>query len=288
MSVKRPVKPAASEAKEAKTEEPKKKWSDGPIPKVDFSKFQTPSKAKVITRIFDGILAAMVVAAVGLVWYTQSQASELQSQIDSLNKSIITAKADVAKLNKIEKPAISDVRNAISSAAKDGNMVADLQNKYKNYNPQTQEDDIKANAKKIGAFMDTDSVNAQALWYVGYHLPNDAKWRFMSSFSFAGKTADVIWQFKDDMGNIYAYTTGQYNAATRKFSGMQTSLTSFGLQKQDDGSEAKANKKAIQDLVTKMQNSGINKDDKGDVKPQDMSDIERARMQAAKEAEGSK
>lgn len=283
MSVKRPVKPAASE-KTDKAEEPKKKWSDGPIPKVDFSKFQTPSKAKVITRIFDGVLAAMVVASVGLVWYTQSQASDLQSQIDSLNKSIISAKADVAKLNKIEKPAVSDVRNAISSAAKDGNMVADLQNKYKNYNPQTQEDDIKANAQKIGTFMDTDSTNAQALWYMGYNLPNDAKWRFMSSFSFAGKTADVIWQFKDDMGNIYAYTTGQYNAATRKFSNMQTSMTSLGLKKQDDGSEAKANKKAIQDLVTKMQNSGVNTGGNGDGKPQDMSDIERARMQAAKEA----
>lgn len=284
MSVKRPVKPAASE-KTDKAEEPKKKWSDGPIPKVDFSKFQTPSKAKVITRIFDGVLAAMVVASIGLVWYTQSQASDLQSQLESLNKSIISAKADVAKLNKIEKPAVSDVRNAISSAAKDGNMVADLQNKYKNYNPQTQEDDIKANAKKIGAFMDTDSTNAQALWYMGYNLPNDAKWRFMSSFSFAGKTADVIWQFKDDMGNIYAYTTGQYNAATRKFSNMQTSMTSFGLKKQDDGSEAKANKKAIQDLVTKIQNSGVTQ---GNEKPQDMSDIERARMQAAKEAEGGK
>lgn len=284
MSVKRPVKPAASE-KTDKAEEPKKKWSDGPIPKVDFSKFQTPSKAKVITRIFDGVLAAMVVASIGLVWYTQSQASDLQSQLESLNKSIISAKADVAKLNKIEKPVVSDVRNAISSAAKDGNMVADLQNKYKNYNPQTQEDDIKANAKKIGAFMDTDSTNAQALWYLGYNLPNDAKWHFMSSFSFAGKTADVIWQFKDDMGNIYAYTTGQYNAATRKFSNMQTSMTSLGLKKQDDGSEAKANKKAIQDLVTKMQNSGVAT---GNDKPQDMSDIERARMQAAKEAEGSK
>lgn len=284
MSVKRPVKPAASE-KTDKAEEPKKKWSDGPIPKVDFSKFQTPSKAKVITRIFDGVLAAMVVASVGLVWYTQSQASDLQSQLESLNKSIISAKADVAKLNKIEKPVVSDVRNAISSAAKDGNMVADLQNKYKNYNPQTQEDDIKANAKKIGTFMDTDSTNAQALWYMGYNLPNDAKWRFMSSFSFAGKTADVIWQFKDDMGNIYAYTTGQYNAATRKFSNMQTSMTSLGLKKQDDGSEAKANKKAIQDLVTKMQNSGVAQ---GNEKPQDMSDIERARMQAAKEAEGGK
>lgn len=284
MSVKRPVKPAASE-KTDKAEEPKKKWSDGPIPKVDFSKFQTPSKAKVITRIFDGVLAAMVVASIGLVWYTQSQASDLQSQLESLNKSIISAKADVAKLNKIEKPAVSDVRNAISSAAKDGNMVADLQNKYKNYNPQTQEDDIKANAKKIGAFMDTDSTNAQALWYLGYNLPNDAKWHFMSSFSFAGKTADVIWQFKDDMGNIYAYTTGQYNAATRKFSNMQTSMTSFGLKKQDDGSEAKANKKAIQDLVTKIQNSGVAQ---GNDKPQDMSDIERARMQAAKEAEGGK
>lgn len=283
MSVKRPVKPAASE-KTDKAEEPKKKWSDGPIPKVDFSKFQTPSKAKVITRIFDGVLAAMVVASIGLVWYTQSQASDLQSQLESLNKSIISAKADVAKLNKIEKPAVSDVRNAISSAAKDGNMVADLQNKYKNYNPQTQEDDIKANAKKIGTFMDTDSTNAQALWYMGYNLPNDAKWRFMSSFSFAGKTADVIWQFKDDMGNIYAYTTGQYNAATRKFSNMQTSMTSLGLKKQDDGSEAKANKKAIQDLVTKMQNSGVNTGGNGDGKPQDMSDIERARMQAAKEA----
>ena len=287
MSVKRPVKPAASE-KTDKAEEPKKKWSDGPIPKVDFSKFQAPSKAKVITRIFDGIMVAMVVAAVGLVWYTQSQASDLQSQIDSLNKSIISAKADVAKLNKIEKPAVSDVRNAISSAAKDGNMVADLQNKYKNYNPQTQEDDIKANAQKIGTFMDTDSTNAQALWYMGYNLPNDAKWRFMSSFSFAGKTADVIWQFKDDMGNIYAYTTGQYNAATRKFSNMQTSMTSLGLKKQDDGSEAKANKKAIQDLVTKMQNSGVNTGGNGDGKPQDMSDIERARMQAAKEAEEGK
>ena len=287
MSVKRPVKPAASE-KTDKAEEPKKKWSDGPIPKVDFSKFQAPSKAKVITRVFDGIMVAMVVAAVGLVWYTQSQASDLQSQIDSLNKSIISAKADVAKLNKIEKPAVSDVRNAISSAAKDGNMVADLQNKYKNYNPQTQEDDIKANAQKIGTFMDTDSTNAQALWYMGYNLPNDAKWRFMSSFSFAGKTADVIWQFKDDMGNIYAYTTGQYNAATRKFSNMQTSMTSLGLKKQDDGSEAKANKKAIQDLVTKMQNSGVNTGGNGDGKPQDMSDIERARMQAAKEAEGGK
>lgn len=284
MSVKRPVKPAASE-KTDKAEEPKKKWSDGPIPKVDFSKFQTPSKAKVITRIFDGVLAAMVVASIGLVWYTQSQASDLQSQLESLNKSIISAKADVAKLNKIEKPAVSDVRNAISSAAKDGNMVADLQNKYKNYNPQTQEGDIKANAKKIGTFMDTDSTNAQALWYMGYNLPNDAKWRFMSSFSFAGKTADVIWQFKDDMGNIYAYTTGQYNAATRKFSNMQTSMTSLGLKKQDDGSEAKANKKAIQDLVTKMQNSGVAQ---GNEKPQDMSDIERARMQAAKEAEGGK
>lgn len=283
MSVKRPVKPAASE-KTDKAEEPKKKWSDGPIPKVDFSKFQAPSKAKVITRVFDGIMVAMVVAAVGLVWYTQSQASDLQSQLESLNKSIISAKADVAKLNKIEKPAVSDVRNAISSAAKDGNMVADLQNKYKNYNPQTQEDDIKANAKKIGTFMDTDSTNAQALWYMGYNLPNDAKWRFMSSFSFAGKTADVIWQFKDDMGNIYAYTTGQYNAATRKFSNMQTSMTSLGLKKQDDGSEAKANKKAIQDLVTKMQNSGVNTGGNGDGKPQDMSDIERARMQAAKEA----
>lgn len=283
MSVKRLVKPAASE-KTDKAEEPKKKWSDGPIPKVDFSKFQTPSKAKVITRVFDGIMVAMVVVSVGLVWYTQSQASDLQSQIDSLNKSIISAKADVAKLNKIEKPAVSDVRNAISSAAKDGNMVADLQNKYKNYNPQTQEDDIKANAKKIGTFMDTDSTNAQALWYMGYNLPNDAKWRFMSSFSFAGKTADVIWQFKDDMGNIYAYTTGQYNAATRKFSNMQTSMTSLGLKKQDDGSEAKANKKAIQDLVTKMQNSGVNTGSNGDGKPQDMSDIERARMQAAKEA----
>lgn len=280
MSVKRPVKPAASE-KTDKAEEPKKKWSDGPIPKVDFSKFQTPSKAKVITRIFDGVLAAMVVASIGLVWYTQSQASDLQSQIESLNKSIIAAKADVAKLNKIEKPVVSDVRNAISSAAKDGNMVADLQNKYKNYNPQTQEDDIKANAQKIGTFMDTDSTNAQALWYMGYNLPNDAKWRFMSSFSFAGKTADVIWQFKDDMGNIYAYTTGQYNAATRKFSNMQISMTSLGLKKQDDGSEAKANKKAIQDLVTKMQNSGVAQ---GNEKPQDMSDIERARMQAAKEA----
>lgn len=287
MSVKRPVKPTASE-KTDKAEEPKKKWSDGPIPKVDFSKFQAPSKAKVITRIFDGVLAAMVVASVGLVWYTQSQASDLQSQIESLNKSIISAKADVAKLNKIEKPAVSDVRNAISSAAKDGNMVADLQNKYKNYNPQTQEDDIKANAQKIGTFMDTDSTNAQALWYMGYNLPNDAKWRFMSSFSFAGKTADVIWQFKDDMGNIYAYTTGQYNAATRKFSNMQTSMTSLGLKKQDDGSEAKANKKAIQDLVTKMQNSGVNTGGNGDGKPQDMSDIERARMQAAKEAEGGK
>lgn len=287
MSVKRPVKPAASE-KTDKAEEPKKKWSDGPIPKVDFSKFQTPSKAKVITRVFDGIMVAMVVAAVGLVWYTQSQASDLQSQLESLNKSIITAKADVAKLNKIEKPAVSDVRNAISSAAKDGNMVADLQNKYKNYNPQTQEDDIKANAQKIGTFMDTDSTNAQALWYMGYNLPNDAKWRFMSSFSFAGKTADVIWQFKDDMGNIYAYTTGQYNAATRKFSNMQTSMTSLGLKKQDDGSEAKANKKAIQDLVTKMQNSGVNTGGNGDGKPQDMSDIERARMQAAKEAEEGK
>lgn len=287
MSVKRPVKPTASE-KTDKAEEPKKKWSDGPIPKVDFSKFQTPSKAKVITRIFDGVLAAMVVASIGLVWYTQSQASDLQSQIESLNKSIIAAKADVAKLNKIEKPAVSDVRNAISSAAKDGNMVADLQNKYKNYNPQTQEDDIKANAKKIGTFMDTDSTNAQALWYMGYNLPNDAKWRFMSSFSFAGKTADVIWQFKDDMGNIYAYTTGQYNAATRKFSNMQTSMTSLGLKKQDDGSEAKANKKAIQDLVTKMQNSGVNTGGNGDGKPQDMSDIERARMQAAKEAEEGK
>lgn len=283
MSVKRPVKPAASE-KTDKAEEPKKKWSDGPIPKVDFSKFQAPSKAKVITRVFDGIMVAMVVAAVGLVWYTQSQASDLQSQLESLNKSIISAKADVAKLNKIEKPVVSDVRNAISSAAKDGNMVADLQNKYKNYNPQTQEDDIKANAKKIGTFMDTDSTNAQALWYMGYNLPNDAKWRFMSSFSFAGKTADVIWQFKDDMGNIYAYTTGQYNAATRKFSNMQTSMTSLGLKKQDDGSEAKANKKAIQDLVTKMQNSGVNTGGNGDGKPQDMSDIERARMQAAKEA----
>lgn len=283
MSVKRPVKPAASE-KTDKAEEPKKKWSDGPIPKVDFSKFQTPSKAKVITRIFDGVLAAMVVASIGLVWYTQSQASDLQSQLESLNKSIIAAKADVAKLNKIEKPAVSDVRNAISSAAKDGNMVADLQNKYKNYNPQTQEDDIKVNAQKIGTFMDTDSTNAQALWYMGYNLPNDAKWRFMSSFSFAGKTADVIWQFKDDMGNIYAYTTGQYNAATRKFSNMQTSMTSLGLKKQDDGSEAKANKKAIQDLVTKMQNSGVNTGGNGDGKPQDMSDIERARMQAAKEA----
>ena len=283
MSVKRPVKPAASE-KTDKAEEPKKKWSDGPIPKVDFSKFQAPSKAKVITRVFDGIMVAMVVAAVGLVWYTQSQASDLQSQLESLNKSIISAKADVAKLNKIEKPVVSDVRNAISSAAKDGNMVADLQNKYKNYNPQTQEDDIKANAQKIGTFMDTDSTNAQALWYMGYNLPNDAKWRFMSSFSFAGKTADVIWQFKDDMGNIYAYTTGQYNAATRKFSNMQTSMTSLGLKKQDDGSEAKANKKAIQDLVTKMQNSGVNTGGNGDGKPQDMSDIERARMQAAKEA----
>lgn len=284
MSVKRPVKPAASE-KTDKAEEPKKKWSDGPIPKVDFSKLQTPSKAKVITRIFDGVLAAMVVASIGLVWYTQSQASDLQSQLESLNKSIISAKADVAKLNKIEKPVVSDVRNAISSAAKDGNMVADLQNKYKNYNPQTQEDDIKANAQKIGTFMDTDSTNAQALWYLGYNLPNDAKWHFMSSFSFAGKTADVIWQFKDDMGNIYAYTTGQYNAATRKFSNMQTSMTSLGLKKQDDGSEAKANKKAIQDLVTKMQNSGVAQ---GNEKPQDMSDIERARMQAAKEAEGGK
>lgn len=117
----------------------------------------------------------------------------------------------------------------VSSAKSAGDDVSVIQNDLSVTDPFKYQDKVVKLGNKMKAHLDAKSADGMP-WY----RPNDgtkSEWTFRSSFSFTAQSVDVVWTCRDVFGgDLLAYSTGTYDAVTKKFSNVKTETTYAGAK----------------------------------------------------------
>lgn len=143
------------------------------------------------------------------------------------------------ELNSIEDPDMIDRASVVdmAEAGTAGKRVAELQTKYQTVvlrdmsEMDKYEAEVMAIASELSKYMGSGADDAQTPWFDPGLYNTTGKtfdWTFESSYNFSGMAIPVIWTCHDDDGNLVAYTTGTYSAATQTFTNISHGLTSYG------------------------------------------------------------
>lgn len=151
-----------------------------------------------------------------------SETSELKSAIEEVKAALEEqAKIDAHKLTDEEE------ESAYSDAIKQGELVATLQNTYKNANSFDNQEEFQANVNALDACFDTNSKEARVRWY-GDEKSIPGTWKFASKAGFRGSNAKVLWLcYSDEDSKLLAYCTASYNAETKLFTNVKRQLTKY-------------------------------------------------------------
>lgn len=139
-------------------------------------------------------------------------------------------KQKIGKLDEQKQVEENVIKQALNSASEAGSDVANYQNKYRSLDAKTNESGFMANVNKLDGFFDEASKNARTPWYALSDRGIEYEWEFMSTYSFAADTIDVIWLAKNHSGDIYAYAIGKYDVLTGLFKNVKWKMTYMGAK----------------------------------------------------------
>jgi hypothetical protein len=255
------------------------KWKN-PLPEPKKVKAEDITSDKTKRRAAAGIVALTFIGALGLFYVGNWRASEIGEQIDTVSKKTAVLEKKVGQLNDEKASTDDEIAVTANSAANAGTKVAELQNRYSGYNLETQGDSVKENAKALDKYFGENDKNARTPWYAG----SDAavKWEFESTYSFTGKTADVIWLCKDGSGQLYAYVTAVYDADSQTFSKVVRQYTAIG-QTHVKATDEKKYKTKLDEIIKEIQKKKSSDTKENKFTPEQQEEINEARQKAREE-----
>lgn len=262
-------------------ESKRKKW-ENPLPKPKKITAEDITSDKTKRRFAIGVIALMFLGALGLSYAGNWKAGQIGAQADAANEKVAALESEVDKLGGQKASTDTDISKVASSAANAGNKVAELQNKYNGYNPETQSGSIKSNALALDAYFGDNDKNARTPWYTNQAADVATKWEFESTYSFEGKTADVIWLCKDGSGQIYAYTTAVYDVASQTFSKVSHKQTALG-QVHIRATAENEYKTKLDGMIKQIQEKSVDDSKENKFTPQQQQEINDARQKAREE-----
>lgn len=260
---------------------PKRKKWENPLPEPKKLTVEDITSEKTKKKIVVIFIAIMFFGAIALAYLGNYRADAIGKEVDQANTKVESLQREVNKLNNTKSASDKDIAKTANSAANLGNKVAELQNKYNDYNLETQVDAVKENATLLDACFGKDDKNARTPWYTNQSSDTATSWEFKSTYSFAGNKADVVWVCKDGSGNIYAYTTAVYDAKNEVFISVERHLTAFGQTHLNATTESEYKTKLdslIKDIQSKADDSKENK-----FSQEDLQKINEARQNARDE-----
>ena len=251
-----------------------------PLPEPKKVKAEDITSNKTKRRAAAGVIALTFVGALGLFYVGNWRASEIGEQIDTVSKKTAVLEKKVGQLSDEKASTDDEIAVTANSAANAGTKVAELQNKYSSYNLETQGDSVKENAKALDKYFGENDKNARTPWYAG----SDAvvKWEFESTYSFTGKTADVIWLCKDGSGQLYAYVTAVYDADSQTFSKVVRQHTAIG-QAHVKATDEKKYKTKLDEIIKEIQKKKSSDTKENKFTPEQQEEINEARQKAREE-----
>lgn len=195
------------------------------------------------------------------------QLRNLTSDISDLQGAIDEAKSKKEEQEKINAITMSDeeAKIALDEATRQGELVAKLQNTYKNINSSNNTDDYNNNVNSLDACFDDNSKDARVRWY-GYDEYIPGTWEFSNKVSFNGNMARILWMcFSDKDHTLLAYCTASYNVDTKLFSSVEYKLTKYAEANvgTDDSSEKGSEIKSVIDSLKQLSKKGIIDADNG-------------------------
>lgn len=174
------------------------------------------------------VVLGLIVFMVSMVSAGQ-KATEADARIAEIDVEMSDLSYELSRAESVEVPTETVVRDALYSASSAGQEVARLQNEYPNLPAMTNREEREANANALGGYFDEKSSNARTEWYgIRYADAEGLAWEFQSNYGFDSDTIPVLWLLKDANGELYAYTTADYNALTGKFENVVWKPTMIG------------------------------------------------------------
>lgn len=173
------------------------------------------------------------VLAIVLVFFSTAAKAEYDEKHAENIQQISTLRQELNSMQdptKIEQASQLD----LSEAGTAGDIIAEAQTAYQTMKFESAEQfeaDVKELADTVGEHLDSTAGDMAAVWYnpdlyekAGLLFP----WKFESRYEFVGGSIPVLWTCRDEEGNLCAYVTGTYTAATKKFSGLKKGITMIG------------------------------------------------------------
>lgn len=263
-------------------DKPKRKKWENPLPKPKKITAEDITSDKTKRRVAIGAITLIFLGALSLSYVGNVRAGQISAQADAASEKVASLESEVNKLSSQKASTDIDIARTASSAANAGNKVAELQNKYSDYNPETQVDSIKSNALALDAYFGNNDKNARTPWYTNQASDVATKWEFESTYSFEGKTADVIWLCKDGSGQIYAYTTAIYDVASQTFSKVSHKQTALG-QAHIRATVENEYKTKLDEMIKQIQEKSVNDSKENKFTPQQQQEINDARQRVREE-----
>lgn len=243
-------------AEGAKPEKPKKaKPKAAPKPEASNSKAASKDGLKGLMRQNKFWIAICIVLFVVFLSVNSNMNNikteltirlrNIESDTASLKGAISEVEADLEEQEKIKANMLSDEEKeaAYEDAVEKGELVAELQNKYKEMNASDNQDEYEANVEALDKCFDEDGKEFRVRWYSDDEaIPGT--WQFESKAAFSGKNTKVLWLcYADDGSTLLAYCTAVYNADTKLFSKVDKKLTRYAEANigTDDGAAANTN-----------------------------------------------
>ncbi len=207
------------------------------------------NRKKMDRRIL--IAAALAIGGLGLSIYGIRKSDEDNKMIQANAKMIAGMKADVDQLQNVETEDAVEIEKKMSSAAKQGEALAEVQNRYKSIRPENG-DALERNVVQAEELLSEDGKDAKVSWYSYTDENLDPVWSFQSTYAFESDRLEVVWLCRNSKDNeLMAYATGVYDSNTGKFSDVSWHMTSAGIAAIPG--EKEGARSEIDDMIKKIQ-----------------------------------
>lgn len=268
--------------KKKNDDKPKREKWKNPLPKPKKITVEDITSDKTKKRVAVGVILLIFISALVLSYAGNWRAGKLGEEIEATNKKVAALEKEVNKLNDQKAFTDKDVAKTVNSAANAGNKVAELQNKYNDYNLETQTDLVKENALALDEYFGKNDKNSRTPWYTNQTSDVATKWEFASTYSFTGKNADVVWFCKDGSGQIYAYVTAVYDADSQTFSKVVRKQTALG-QARVRATIENEYKTKLDEMIKQIHEKAGNDSKENKFMPEELREINEARQKAREE-----
>lgn len=268
--------------KNENSDKPKRKKWKNPLPEPKKITPEDITSDKTKKRVAVGIIVLIFIGALALSYVANWMAGQIGEQVDAANKKVAVLEKKVNELDSKKASTDVEISKTANSAANAGNKVAELQNKYNGYNPETQGDSIKENAMALDKYFGKDDKNARTPWYTNQSSDVATTWEFESTYSFEGKKADVIWLCKDGSGQIYAYATAVYDVKSETFSKVVRKSTALGSYHISATVENEY-KSHLDEIIKQIQEKSPADTKENKFTPEQQQEINEARQKAREE-----